>query len=113
MPFSCSAVTLAVTGRRRDAESAALARLEETPLLLPPCCRGAVNSVAVVAAIGQDHRNFWQQRNCGAVFSRQQLEGDLVSRADDAEVAAVERRHFGGDEPLGSGDHRSVDGAER
>jgi len=28
-----------------------LARLEETPLLLPPCCRDAEDSVAVVAAI--------------------------------------------------------------
>ena len=36
-----------------------------------------------------------------------------MPRADDAEVAAVERRHFSGVEPLGSGDHRGVDGAER
>ncbi len=46
------------------------------------------------------------------VQPRQQLEGDLVARADDAEVTAVKRRHFGGIEPLGAGDHRGVDGAE-
>lgn len=32
---------------------------------------------------------------------------------DDAEVAAVERRHFSGVEPLRCRDHRGVDGAER
>jgi hypothetical protein len=42
------------TDVRRDAEVAALARLNETHLLLPPCCRIAVISVADVADIGQD-----------------------------------------------------------
>ncbi len=32
---------------------------------------------------------------------------------DDAEVAAVERRHFSGVEPLRYRDYRGVDGAER
>jgi len=36
-----------------------------------------------------------------------------MPRADDAEVAAVERRHFGGVEALRRGDHRGIDGAER
>lgn len=36
-----------------------------------------------------------------------------MARADDIEVAAVERRHFGDVEPLGGGDHRGIDGAER
>lgn len=84
------AVTLAVTGVRRDAESAALARFEETPLLLPPCCRGAVSSVTAVAAIE---------------LSRQQLEGDLMPRADDAEVAPVKRRDFGDVKSLRRSDH--------
>ena len=46
-------------------------------------------------------------------LSRQQLEGDLVPRADDAEVTAVERRHFGDVEPLRCRDYRGVNGAER
>jgi hypothetical protein len=36
-----------------------------------------------------------------------------MARAHNAEVTAIERRHFGGVEPLCGGDHRSVDGAER
>jgi hypothetical protein len=36
-----------------------------------------------------------------------------MPRADDAEVAAVEGRDFGGVEPLRRSDHRGVDGAER
>jgi hypothetical protein len=36
-----------------------------------------------------------------------------MPRPHDAEVAAVERRHFGRVEPLGHGDHRGVDGAQR
>jgi len=36
-----------------------------------------------------------------------------MPRTDDAEVAAVERRHFGDVEPLRCRDHRGVDGAER
>jgi hypothetical protein len=35
-----------------------------------------------------------------------------MPRTDDAEVAAVERRHFGGVKPFRCRDHRSVDGAE-
>jgi hypothetical protein len=34
-------------------------------------------------------------------------------RADDAEVAAVERRHFSGVEPFGRSNHRGIDSAER
>ena len=48
-----------------------------------------------------------------SVSSRQQLESDLMPRADDAEMATVKRCHFGGVEALGSGDHRGVNGAER
>lgn len=36
-----------------------------------------------------------------------------MARADDAEMAAVERRHFGDAEPLRCRDHRGVYGAER
>jgi hypothetical protein len=36
-----------------------------------------------------------------------------VAWANDAEVAAVERRHFGDVEALGRGDHRGVHGPER
>ncbi len=36
-----------------------------------------------------------------------------MSWPDHAEVAAIEGRDFGGAEPLGRGDHRGVDGAER
>jgi hypothetical protein len=36
-----------------------------------------------------------------------------MARADDAEVAAIERRHFGDVEPLCCRDHRGVYGAER
>ncbi len=35
-----------------------------------------------------------------------------MPRTDDAEVAVVEGRDFGGIEPLRCGDHRGVDGAE-
>jgi hypothetical protein len=48
-----------------------------------------------------------------SVSSRQQLGCDLVPWADDAEVAAIKRRPFGGVEALGGGDHRGVNGAER
>jgi len=79
MPFSCSAATPAVTECRRDAESTAPAGLEETPLLLPPCCRGAMNPVAAVAAIetivasgsggtlrssGSIHGSSWKATSC-------------------------------------------------
>jgi hypothetical protein len=57
-----------------------------------------VNSVAAAAAIE---------------LSRQQLKGDLMPRANDAEVTAVERCHFSGVEPLRCRDHRGVYGAER
>lgn len=36
-----------------------------------------------------------------------------MARAHNAEVSAIERCHFGGVEPLGGGDYRGVDGAER
>lgn len=36
-----------------------------------------------------------------------------MARAHNAEVAAIERRHLGGVEPLRGGDHRGVDGAKR
>lgn len=36
-----------------------------------------------------------------------------MSWTEHAEVAAVERRHPGGVEALGGGDHRGVDGAQR
>lgn len=36
-----------------------------------------------------------------------------MPRADDAEVAAVQGRHFSGVEPFGCRDHRGIDGAER
>jgi hypothetical protein len=45
--------------------------------------------------------------------SRQQLEGDLMSRADDAEVAAIKGGDFNGVKALGRGDHRGIDSAER
>ena len=35
-----------------------------------------------------------------------------MPRVDNTEVAPIERRHFGGVEPL-RGDHRGVDGTER
>jgi hypothetical protein len=36
-----------------------------------------------------------------------------MPRGDDAEVAAIERRDFGGVEPFRRGDYRGVDSAER
>jgi hypothetical protein len=44
---------------------------------------------------------------------RQQLKRDLMPRPHDAEVAAVEGCHFGGPKPLGHGDHRGVNRAQR
>lgn len=44
---------------------------------------------------------------------RQQLEGVDVCRADDREVATVERRDLRDPEPLSRRHHRGVDGTER
>ncbi|HEX5374963.1 MAG TPA: hypothetical protein VFW48_02285 [Solirubrobacterales bacterium] len=41
------------------------------------------------------------------------MESDLMARPHDAEVSSIERCHFGGVEPLGGGDHRGVNRAER
>jgi hypothetical protein len=77
-------------------------------LAVARCCRIAVKPVAESVC------RRWRE---GTVVpprtaSRLQLEGDLVPQADDAEVATVEGRHFGGVEPLRRGDHGSVNGAQ-
>jgi hypothetical protein len=91
------------------------ARLDESPQLLPPCCRIALKPVAesvavIVEEASQPGRERHRKSND---HSRQQLEGDLVSWPDDAEMATIEGRDFGGVEPLRRSDHRGVDGAER
>jgi hypothetical protein len=80
------------------------------------CCRRVAESLRILLPkllppLVSSNPSWSQSGTAGHL--RQQLECDLVPRSDDAEMATIEGRDFGGIEPLRGGDHRGIDGAQR